>query len=79
MRRTIFIDEHDAVDWCIEGIVSGELTADEAAQAKSWVTETEWEILDRCVQLHGGDGYINEFEIARLWRDGRVQRRSLGL
>jgi alkylation response protein AidB-like acyl-CoA dehydrogenase len=62
------------VDRCIAGLVAGELTADEAAQAKLWVTETEWEVLDRCLQLHGGYGYVNEYEIARLWRDGRVQR-----
>ncbi len=62
------------LDRCIEALVVGELTADEAAQAKLWVTETEWEVLDRCLQLHGGYGYVNEYEIARLWRDGRVQR-----
>jgi alkylation response protein AidB-like acyl-CoA dehydrogenase len=62
------------VDRCIEALVAGQLSADEAAEAKLWVTETEWEVLDRCLQLHGGYGYVNEFEIARLWRDGRVQR-----
>lgn len=62
------------VDRCIEDLLEEELTAVEAAQAKLWITETEWEILDRCLQLHGGYGYINEYEIARLWRDGRVQR-----
>jgi alkylation response protein AidB-like acyl-CoA dehydrogenase len=62
------------LDRCIEELVAGELTAEEAAAAKLWITETEWEILDRCLQLHGGYGYINEYEIARLWRDGRVQR-----
>ena len=45
--------------------MAGELTAEEAAEAKLWITETEWEILDRCLQLHGGYGYINEYEIAR--------------
>jgi alkylation response protein AidB-like acyl-CoA dehydrogenase len=62
------------LDRCIQALVEGELTAEEAAEAKLWVTETEWEVLDRCLQLHGGYGYINEYEIARLWRDGRVQR-----
>jgi len=62
------------LDRCIEDLVAGELTAEEAAAAKLWITETEWEILDRCLQLHGGYGYVNEYEIARLWRDGRVQR-----
>jgi alkylation response protein AidB-like acyl-CoA dehydrogenase len=62
------------LDRCIEELVAGDLTAEEAAAAKLWITETEWEILDRCLQLHGGYGYINEYEIAKLWRDGRVQR-----
>jgi alkylation response protein AidB-like acyl-CoA dehydrogenase len=62
------------LDRCIEDLVAGELTAEEAAAAKMWITETEWEILDRCLQLHGGYVYVNEYEIARLWRDGRVQR-----
>ena len=62
------------LDRCIEELVAGELTAEEAAAAKMWITETEGEILDRCLQLHGGYGYTNEYEIARLWRDGRVQR-----
>jgi alkylation response protein AidB-like acyl-CoA dehydrogenase len=62
------------VDRCIEAINAGELTAQEAAGAKLWTTETQWEIVDRCLQLHGGYGYMNEYEIARLWRDARVQR-----
>ncbi|GEL26393.1 long-chain-acyl-CoA dehydrogenase [Pseudonocardia sulfidoxydans NBRC 16205] len=62
------------VDRCIEASNAGELTAQEAAGAKYWATETQWEILDRCLQLHGGYGYMNEYEIARLWRDARVQR-----
>ena len=62
------------IDRCIEAVNAGELTAQEAAGAKMWATETQWEIVDRCLQLHGGYGYINEYEIARLWRDARVQR-----
>jgi alkylation response protein AidB-like acyl-CoA dehydrogenase len=62
------------VDRCIEAVNAGELTAQEAAGAKLWTTETQWEIIDRCLQMHGGYGYMNEFEIARLWRDSRVQR-----
>jgi alkylation response protein AidB-like acyl-CoA dehydrogenase len=44
------------LDRCIQALVEGELTAEEAAEAKLWVTETEWEVLDRCLQLHGGYG-----------------------
>jgi alkylation response protein AidB-like acyl-CoA dehydrogenase len=62
------------LDHCINALVQGDLTSEEAAEAKLWVTETEWEVLDRCLQMHGGYGYVNEYEIARLWRDGRVQR-----
>jgi alkylation response protein AidB-like acyl-CoA dehydrogenase len=62
------------LDQCIAGVSSGELTAEEAAGAKWWITELQWEITDRCMQLFGGYGYINEFEIAGIWRDARVQR-----
>ncbi|MET7842773.1 acyl-CoA dehydrogenase family protein [Streptomyces sp. NPDC005356] len=62
------------VDQCIVKVNSGELTSEEAAGAKWWTTETQWEILDRCLQLYGGYGYMNEYEIARMWRDARVQR-----
>jgi len=62
------------VDKAIMAVNAGELTADEAAGAKWWATETQWRIIDRCLQLHGGYGYVNEYEIARLWRDARVQR-----
>ncbi|WP_428338903.1 acyl-CoA dehydrogenase family protein [Mycobacterium sp.] len=62
------------VDRCIQGAVDGDLTSEEAAAAKWWATEVQWEIMDRCMQLHGGYGYINEYEIALLWKDARVQR-----
>jgi len=41
---------------------------------KYWTTELEFRVLDRCLQLHGGYGYMEEYEIARRWRDARVQR-----
>lgn len=50
------------------------LTAEEAAKVKFWTTEREWEILDTCVQLHGGYGYITEYPIARAFLDARVHR-----
>jgi alkylation response protein AidB-like acyl-CoA dehydrogenase len=52
----------------------GELTAAEAAGAKFWATELQSRVIDTCLQLHGGYGYMEEFPIARLWRDARVQR-----
>jgi len=51
-----------------------ELTADEAAGAKLWATELQFRVMDRCLQLHGGYGYMDEYEISRLWRDARVTR-----
>jgi acyl-CoA dehydrogenase len=65
---------HAYLDRCVLAAMDGELTAEEAAGAKWWATELQWEIVDRCLQLHGGYGYINEYEIAGLWRDARVQR-----
>jgi len=62
------------LDRCVLAANAGELTAQEAAGLKWWTTEVQWEILDRCLQLHGGYGYMNEYEVARLWRDSRVQR-----
>jgi len=62
------------LDQCIMAANEGELTPQEAAGLKWWSTEVQWEILDRCLQLHGGYGYMNEYEVARLWRDSRVQR-----
>jgi acyl-CoA dehydrogenase len=62
------------VDRCIAALVAGELTPAEAAGAKAWTTDLQCEVVDRCVQLHGGYGYMREYEISRLWRDARVQR-----
>ena len=62
------------VDQCIEAQVAGTLSGDEAAGAKGWLTNLEWRVLDECLQLHGGYGYMEEYEIARRWRDARVQR-----
>ncbi|WP_062998021.1 acyl-CoA dehydrogenase family protein [Nocardia jinanensis] len=62
------------LDQCLLAANAGELTAQEAAGLKWWITELQWEITDRCLQLHGGYGYMNEYEVARLWRDARVQR-----
>ncbi|MFT4229715.1 MAG: acyl-CoA dehydrogenase family protein [Microbacterium sp.] len=50
------------------------LSAEEAAKFKFWATEQEWDVLDRCVQLFGGYGYITEYPIARAFLDARVHR-----
>ncbi|MES2493354.1 MAG: acyl-CoA dehydrogenase family protein [Pseudomonadota bacterium] len=62
------------LDWAIARHLAGELTPDEAAAAKLWHTEMQWKTVDASLQLHGGAGYMNEYMIARLWRDARVQR-----
>ncbi|MFN3512141.1 MAG: acyl-CoA dehydrogenase family protein [Phenylobacterium sp.] len=62
------------LDWAIKRHVAGELTAAEASAAKLFHTELQWEACDAALQLHGGAGYMNEYPIARLWRDARVQR-----
>ena len=62
------------LDWAIRRHVAGELTAAEASAAKLWHTELQGEICDAALQLHGGAGYMNEYLIARLWRDARVTR-----
>jgi alkylation response protein AidB-like acyl-CoA dehydrogenase len=60
------------VDQQVQALNSGQLSADDAAKAKWWCTEMSWRVLDRCLQLHGGYGYMEEYPIARAWRDGRV-------
>ncbi|MEE4209479.1 MAG: acyl-CoA dehydrogenase family protein [Parvularcula sp.] len=62
------------VDRCIEAEVEGTLTADTAAMAKAWTSETLSEVADVAVQLHGGYGFMWEAPIARLYADARVQR-----
>jgi acyl-CoA dehydrogenase len=62
------------VNDCIARLLAGGLDATTAAIAKLWVTEAHGELVDACLQLHGGYGYINDYPIARAWRDARVQR-----
>ena len=50
------------------------IVGDEASAAKLWHTDLQWEVCDAALQLHGGAGYMNEYLIARLWRDARVTR-----
>jgi len=62
------------LDWALRRHVLSELTAGEAAASKLWHTETQWLIMDAALQMHGGAGYMNEYPIARLWRDASVRR-----
>jgi acyl-CoA dehydrogenase len=62
------------IDDCIMALVEGMLSAEKAAMAKYWVTDLQNRVVDKCLQLHGGYGYMEEYPIARAWRDARVQR-----
>ncbi|HLU71414.1 MAG TPA: acyl-CoA dehydrogenase family protein [Nonomuraea sp.] len=61
------------VDKCILALNAGTLTAVDAAKAKWWTTELQTKVVDRCLQLHGGYGYMTEYPVAKAWLDSRVQ------
>ncbi len=60
------------VDRCVVALDDGVLTAEEAAMAKWWCTELQKRVVDACVQLHGGYGYMTEYPIARAYADARI-------
>lgn len=62
------------MDECIAEHLRGELSVKKAAMAKYWLTDAQGEVLDECLQLHGGYGYMQEYDIAEMWADARVQR-----
>ena len=62
------------INECVDKAVKGELDGTTSAMAKMWASETEWEVVDACLQLHGGYGYINDYPIARIFRNARVSR-----
>jgi len=66
------------LDHCIERFIAGELEDLTTAMAKYWLTDSECRIVDECVQLHGGYGYMTEYPIARMWTDSRVHRIYAG-
>ena len=61
------------VDRCVELHCEAKLSAEQAAAAKYWCTELQNKVVDRCLQLHGGYGYMREYPIARAWADSRIQ------
>ncbi len=61
------------VDEFIKLHLEGKLTVEQAAMAKWWTTEAQVKLVDRCVQLHGGYGYMREYNVARAFLDARVQ------
>ncbi|WP_042418705.1 acyl-CoA dehydrogenase family protein [Streptacidiphilus anmyonensis] len=66
------------LDRCVLALNDGELTVVDAAKAKWWCTELQGRVVDACVQLHGGYGYMLEYPIARAWQDSRVTRIYAG-
>jgi alkylation response protein AidB-like acyl-CoA dehydrogenase len=62
------------VDRCVAELNAGELSAEDAAKAKWWCTELQGRVVDRCLQLHGGYGYMNEYPIAKAYADARITR-----
>jgi alkylation response protein AidB-like acyl-CoA dehydrogenase len=66
------------VDCCLNDHVKSVLSEADAAKAKLWATEVQNRVIDVCVQLHGGYGYMEEFSVARAWADARVTRIFAG-
>ncbi|MEM6305828.1 MAG: acyl-CoA dehydrogenase family protein [Pseudomonadota bacterium] len=62
------------LDECITEHLRGELTVEKAAMAKYWITDTQCEVLDVCLQMHGGYGFMAEYAVGEMWADARVQR-----
>jgi acyl-CoA dehydrogenase len=65
-------------DHCIERYLKGGLDTTTASMAKYWITDVQGKIIDRCLQLFGGYGYMEEYPISRLYRDARVMRIYAG-
>ena len=62
------------LDSCIAAHLKGELTVELAAMQKYWLTDMQGKVIDTCLQLHGGYGYMAEYDIGNMWADARVQR-----
>ena len=62
------------VDQCILAHTTGDLSAVDAAKLKWWTAQVQNDVIDHCVQLYGGYGYMNEYRVARAWRDARVTK-----
>ncbi len=66
------------VDHCVSEHLEEALSAELAAEVKLLTSEVEWEVVDACLQLHGGNGYMQEYEICRLFADARISRIYAG-
>ena len=66
------------IDTCVMAHNEGKLTAEDAAKAKLFATELEDRVTDQCVQLHGGNGYMDEYPVSRMYTAARVSRIYAG-
>lgn len=66
------------IDHCAQEHLTGDLTAEMAAEAKLFASEVEGRVADECLQLHGGAGYMAEYEISRVFADARISRIYAG-
>ena len=62
------------LDSCITAHLKGELTVEMGAMCKYWLSDLQCSVIDECVQLHGGYGFMSEYAVAEMWTDARVQR-----
>jgi len=62
------------VDQCITELNARTLTPEKAAMAKYWLSDLQGRVVDQCVQLHGGYGFMSEYPIAKMYTDARVSR-----
>jgi len=73
MATEIELAQH-FLDACVVALDAGELSAEDAAKAKWWTTELQGRVVDTCLQLHGGYGYMSEYPISRAYADARITR-----
>lgn len=62
------------VDRCVIDLVAGKLDTATASMVKLWASEQQGKVIDECLQLHGGYGYMTEYMVARMYVDARIQR-----
>jgi len=73
-RKTEAMIARVFVDWCVDRLVAGDLDTVTASMAKWWCSQKQVETADECLQLHGGYGYMEEYPIARMFVDSRIQK-----
>ena len=72
--KTLAAVARSFVDRAMMAQLGGRLSPDQAAMAKWWTSDALGKVVDECLQLHGGYGYMSEYPIARMWADARIAR-----